>query len=85
MPATLFRIWRFDDQYHLCVLQGETETPTRELMATNGVFRTAETDVRRWFEEQVQRGMPHHVCLIEGHHAELIRRIGRLLGMVGDR
>ena len=85
MPATLFRIWRFDEEYHLCVLEGETETPDRELMATNGVFRTAETDVRRWFEEQVQRGMPHHVCIIEGHHAELIRRIGRLLGMVGDR
>jgi L-fucose isomerase-like protein len=80
--ATLFRIWRFNGEYHVCVLEGETVAPPRDLMATNGVFRTDAVDVRDWFENQVQRGMPHHVCIVAGHHGDLLYRTGRLLGAV---
>lgn len=82
MDATLFRIWRFESEYHMCILEGDTVSPDRELMATNGIFRTDQVDVREWFEDQVQRGMPHHVCIVEGHHGDLLRRIGRLLGAI---
>jgi L-fucose isomerase-like protein len=82
MEATLFRIWRFDGEYHMSVLEGSTVAPSRELMATNGVFHTDRVDVRDWFEAQVQRGMPHHVCIVEGHHGELLSRIGRLMDAV---
>ncbi len=82
MDATLFRIWRFDGEYHMSVLEGTTVAPDRELMATNGVFHTDRVDVRDWFEAQVQRGMPHHVCIVEGHHGELLSRIGRLMDAV---
>ncbi|MEX2442956.1 MAG: sugar isomerase [Alkalispirochaeta sp.] len=82
MEATLFRIWRFDGEYHMSVLEGSTIAPERDLMATNGVFHTDRVDIRDWFEAQVQRGMPHHVCIVEGHHGELLSRIGRLMDAV---
>lgn len=82
MEATLFRIWRFDGEYHMSILEGTTVAPTRDLMATNGVFHTDHVDIRDWFEAQVQRGMPHHVCIVEGHHGELLSRIGRLMDAV---
>ena len=47
-----------------------------------GIFRTDDVDIRDWFEDQVQRGMPHHVCIVEGHHGELLHRVGRLMGAI---
>jgi L-fucose isomerase-like protein len=82
MQATAFRLWRFDGAYHLTALEGETIEPKRPLMATNGLFRTEEVDVRVWFEEMVQLGMPHHLCIVEGHHADTLRRIARMMGAV---
>lgn len=82
MEATLFRIWRFEGEYHMTAMEGRTVAPERDLMATNGLFSVDGIDVRDWFEEQVQRGMPHHVCVVEGHHADLLVRVGRLLGMI---
>ena len=81
MEATLFRLWRYDDAYHMTALEGRTAEPRRHLKATNGLFTTDEVDVREWFEDQVQIGMPHHVCVIQGHHGETLRRIARLLGV----
>lgn len=82
MPAaTLFRIWRFQDQYCMAVLEGETVEPGQARMASNGLFRTRTADVRTWFENLLQQGLPHHVCLVAGHQAALLRRIARLLNM----
>ncbi len=82
MDATVFRLWRFGGAYHMTALEGETITPRRHLLATNGLFRTDEVDMTSWFEQMVQLGMPHHLCLLEGHHADTLRRIARLLGAV---
>ncbi|MCG8481631.1 MAG: L-fucose/L-arabinose isomerase family protein [Spirochaetales bacterium] len=82
MEATAFRLWRYDGAYYMAVLEGETLTPRRHLLATNGLFRTAEVDVTVWFEQMVQLGMPHHLCVVEGHHADTLRRIARLIGAV---
>lgn len=81
MDVTVFRLWRYDGEYHLTALEGRTETPRRELMATNGRFVTDSVDIRDWFEEMVQIGMPHHLCIVEGHHADTLRRVARLTGM----
>lgn len=81
MDATAFRIWRYADTYHMTALEGRTEAPKRELMATNGRFVTDEVDVRDWFEEMVQVGMPHHLCIVQGHHADTLRRVARMTGM----
>jgi L-fucose isomerase-like protein len=79
--VTAFRIWRYDGEYHMTALEGRTEKPKRELMATNGRFVTVDVDVRDWFEEMVQIGMPHHLCVVRGRHADTLRRVARLTGM----
>jgi len=80
MEATLFRLWRYQDSYCMTALEGCTIKPTRELMATNGLFETNEIDIREWFEEMVQVGMPHHLCVVEGRHRDTLRRVARLMG-----
>ncbi|MFW6229260.1 MAG: sugar isomerase, partial [Alkalispirochaeta sp.] len=80
-PVTVFRLWRYDGEYHMTALEGRTEKPKRELMATNGRFVTDAVDVRDWFEEMVQVGMPHHLCVIPGHHGDTLRRVARMSGM----
>ena len=82
MDVTLFRIWRMEGRYHIVTLEGRTTTPRRHLLATNGLFTTDQVDICAWFERQVQRGMPHHLCVVQGHHADLLNRVGRLLKMV---
>ncbi|AFG36233.1 L-fucose/L-arabinose isomerase family protein [Spirochaeta africana] len=80
MKATLFRLWRCGGGYRITALEGETIDPARHIEATNGVFSTDRVDVRRWFEDMVQLGMPHHVCLVEGHVGDTLRRIARMIG-----
>lgn len=84
MDATLFRLWRFQGRYHMTALEGRTIEPRRHLLATNGLFETHDVDVREWFEDRVQIGMPHHVCLVEGFHRDLLRRIARLSDFIWD-
>jgi L-fucose isomerase-like protein len=79
--VTLFRLWRTDGFYHMTALEGHTETPQRHLMATNGTFQTDQVDVREWFDEMVHAGMPHHLCVVPGHHRDLFRRFARLMGL----
>ncbi len=77
---TAFRLWRFDDTYHMCAIEGESVEPRRHLMATNGLFRVHNVDVVEWFDEMVQQGMPHHLCIVPGHRVELLRRVARMTG-----
>ena len=78
MPATLFRLWRCDDRWHLTAIEGHTITPKRHLPATNGLLRVEKEDVHHWFGSMLQCGMPHHVCIVAGHHREQLRRLARL-------
>lgn len=80
MPITIFRFWRFGGKYFLTAREGETIKPKRHLMATNGLAQMKE-DPRQWFEEMCHAGMPHHVGVIQGHHAFLLKRLARLLYM----
>ncbi len=82
MKATAFRVWRYDGACHMTAIEGETVEPRRHLLATNGLFRTTEVDVRDWFEEMVQLGMPHHLAVVEGHQSDTLRRIARMMGAV---
>jgi L-arabinose isomerase len=78
MPITVFRFWRLEGKYYVTAREGETVKPRRHLMATNGLARMKE-DPREWFEELCHAGMPHHVAVIQGHHARLFRRVARLM------
>ncbi len=80
MPITVFRFWRLDGKYHLTARQGETIKPKRHLMATNALARMQQ-DPRDWFEEMCHQGMPHHVAVIQGHHAAFLKRLARMLNI----
>ena len=80
MPVTVFRFWRCDGRYLLTAREGETIKPRRHLMATDGLARMKD-DPREWFEELCHAGMPHHVAVVQGHHAALLKRMARALRM----
>jgi hypothetical protein len=78
MPVTIFRFWRLQGKYYLAAREGETIQPKRHLMATNGLARMKQ-DPGEWFEELCHTGMPHHVAVIQGHHAMFLKRLARLM------
>jgi L-fucose isomerase-like protein len=80
MPVTVFRFWRLDGKYLLTAREGETIKPKRHLIATNGVAKMKD-DPGEWFEELCHAGMPHHVAVVQGHHAAFLKRFARTMGM----
>jgi len=80
MSVTVYRFWRCDGKYFLTAREGETLKPKRHLMATNGLAKM-NCDPREWFEELCHAGMPHHVAVVQGHHAALLKRLARALNI----
>ena len=80
MPITAFRFWRLDGKYLVTAREGETIKPKRHLMATNGLARM-KNDPGEWFENLCHAGMPHHVAVVQGHHATLLKRFARTMQM----
>mgnify|MGYP000846062209 CR=1 FL=1 len=81
MPITLFRLWRCDDLYHLTTAEGTTIAPRRPLLGTNGLAEIPGVDVCEYFDQLCHAGMPHHVAVVEGHHARLFRRFAERSGI----
>jgi hypothetical protein len=81
MPITVFRFWRCDGRYLLTAREGRTATPKRRRKGTNAEAELSNQDPREWFEELCHEGMPHHVVVVEGCHAALLRRMARVLGV----
>ena len=80
MPITVFRFWRVDGNYRLTAREGGTIKPKRHLMATNALARMKD-DPGEWFEEMCHQGMPHHVAVVQGHHAALLKRLARAMNI----
>jgi L-fucose isomerase-like protein len=80
LPITIYRFWRCDGKYFLTAREGETIKPRRHLMATNGLA-WMENNPREWFEEFCRAGMPHHVAVIQGHHAAFLKRFARAMNI----
>lgn len=80
MPITVYRFWRCDGKYLFTAREGETIKPKRHLMMTNALARM-NCDPREWFEEFCHAGMPHHVAVIQGHHAKFLERLARVLNI----
>jgi L-arabinose isomerase len=80
MPITVFRFWRLDGKYYFTAREGETISPRRHLMATNGLARM-KADPTEWFETLCHAGMPHHVAVVQGHHAAFLQRFARVKNM----
>jgi L-fucose isomerase-like protein len=81
MPVTILRFWRLEGRYYLTAREGQTIRPQRHLMGTNALARLEQQDPRAWFEELCHQGMPHHVAMFEGHHAEMLQRLARILNI----
>ena len=80
MPVTVFRFWRLDGKYFFTAREGETIKPKRHLMATNGLVRMKDNPLE-WFEDMCHAGMPHHVAIIQGHHAAFLQRLARVMNI----
>jgi L-fucose isomerase-like protein len=80
MPITVFRFWRLDGKYFFTAREGETIKPKRHLMATNALARMKDNPIE-WFEEFCHAGMPHHVAVVQGHHAAFLKRLARVLNI----
>jgi L-fucose isomerase-like protein len=79
MPVTIWRLWRFEGKYRLAVREGRTLRPRRPLMGTNALVLLEHCDLNAWFDDLCHHGMPHHVSIHDGHHADDLRRLARLL------
>ena len=85
--VTIMRLWRCDNRYHLTAFEGRTVAPRRKVTGNMVLVELAQTeiagggDVPARFDRLVHAGMPHHVSLSFGKHAESFRRLSRALGL----
>lgn len=77
MPITIFRLWHCDNTYRLMACDARTIPPRREIKGTNGLAEVTDRDVVEWFDVLCHAGMPHHVAIVQGHHADALRRFAR--------
>ena len=41
----------------------------------NGFVAVKDMDMNQWFDDALHAGLPHHVIVFAGHHAETFRRL----------
>ncbi|TRY70417.1 hypothetical protein TCAL_16408 [Tigriopus californicus] len=71
MEVTIFRFWVFNEQYHVVIMEGRTVKPKRHLLGNNGLVEfEADVDLINSFEVWLQRGFPHHICVVEGRQGK---------------
>jgi L-fucose isomerase-like protein len=80
-PITLFRLWHCDGKTRLMACNARTVAPRRALLGAHGLAVVEDRDVPEWFDHLCHEGMPHHVNLVLGHHARLLERAARHLGI----
>jgi L-fucose isomerase-like protein len=74
IPVTLFRFWRFRDEYRLALCEGQVEAPTREITGCAGRVRIAGGGVYKFFLDACYAGMPHHLTVVKGHYADQLEQ-----------
>lgn len=79
MPVTIARLWRCDNKYHLTAFEGTTIKPRRSLTGNTALVQTNGMNVPGWFDEAIHAGLPHHVVMFAGSHADSFRRLARVL------
>ena len=81
--VTVSRLWRCDGEYHMTAFEGRTIAPRRKLTGNTVLMELADEEMARRgtvperFDRLVHAGMPHHVLLSFGAHAETFRRLAR--------
>ncbi|MGH9655265.1 MAG: hypothetical protein ACRD6B_17575 [Bryobacteraceae bacterium] len=79
--VTVHRLWRCDNQYLLTAFEGRTLPPKRKVTGNSVLVEISGESVPSRFDRLLHAGLPHHVLLAFGHHAESFRRMARLLGI----
>ena len=80
-PITLMRLWRCDDAYRMTACEATTASTPRELTGAVARAEIRDRDVHDWFDGLCHAGMPHHITVVPGHHADLLQRFARLIGV----
>jgi L-fucose isomerase-like protein len=83
--VTVMRLWRMEGRYHLVAFEAETIEPRRHLMGTNGLIRVLDRDADALFRDLCDEGMPHHVAVFQGAHAQLLRAAARAMDFQWSR
>ncbi len=81
MDVTLFRLWSCDGRYHLTACDARTEALAQPLAGNSVLVKLSDRSVPRWFDDLCHAGMAHHLSIAEGHHADKLRRLARLMGI----
>ncbi len=79
VPITIYRLWSCDGRYRITARQATTEPTARPLLGASCRALVDGGDVDGWFEALCHEGMPHHVTVVAGHHADDLRRLARLV------
>ena len=77
--VTIARLWHCDGEYRMMAFEGRTIPRRRELTGNTALVQVADCDVSRLFDDLCHAGLPHHVILFDGAHAEALRRLARMM------
>ena len=80
-PVTITRLWRCDGRYHMTAFEGHAIPPRRHVTGNSLLVDVAGGSVPMRFDHLIHAGMPHHVTIHFGSHAETFRRLARMLGI----
>lgn len=78
-PVTITRLWRCDGRYQMTAFEGKAIAPRRHVTGNTLLVETFGEPVPSRFDRLIHAGMPHHVTVHFGEHAETLRRLARLL------
>ena len=79
LPVTLVRVWRCDGRYRITAHHGQTAPVRRELLGAHGLVVLENRNPAEYFDTLCHQGMPHHVIVFQGHHAQLLTSFARQL------
>jgi L-fucose isomerase-like protein len=80
-PVTVSRLWRCDNRYHLTAFEGRAIPPKRRVSGNSLLVQIDGKPVPEHFQKLIHAGMPHHVLVHFGSHAETFRRLAHLLAL----
>ncbi len=79
--VTIVRLWRCDGRYQMTAFEGRAIAPRRHVTGNTLLVETSGEPVPSRFDRLIHAGMPHHVTIHFGQHAETMRRLARVLGI----
>lgn len=76
---TVSRLWRCDGRYHWTAFEGRSVPPRRSVTGNSLLVEVDGGKIQERFQRLIHAGMPHHVTLHFGRHAETFRRLALAL------